>query len=305
MGIPSEPIKFYFHPITLSAFLFGFFLLALTLLLIKVPKLRIYFKPLFKLYYYIALTPIYFGAIIIYTITIGKVNIIQKLRNIDFFKDFQKLYLNPKDFFEYMRLTPKKYYLWVGIYICMVQITLDYLLIVWITEILYGGKDSIIFGVLSTQPPSISNPIIRWLYMAIIGNLVWIPTKFAIYFLVFLFHKYDKSSETARPWYDKVRLTYIAWAYIITADSIWCLGMVLSLLFYLIVPSWWVLIFTWICVIICGIIELIYQQYSLQGLFKLKSAKGFLFWLLSMLPFVLTAFLLVTFLGTAINSLFI
>lgn len=295
-------LEFFLLPATFTTLIIGFSLLAFTLLLIKVPKLRPYFAPLFKLYYILALTPLYIGAGIIYGITLGKINVIQKLRNVHFFEKFKHLYLDPKAFFEDMRLNPTNYFLWVGVYICFVQICIDYVLIVTITEIFYEGKDTIIFGILSTEAPVITNPIVRWLYMTVIGVLVWVPTKFAIPAMVSIAHKYDNSDEPKRPWWDKARLLYIGWAYIITADAVWCLGMVLTLLVYLFIPSWEVLIFTWVCIIICGIIELTYQQYSIQGLFKLGWFKSFIIWLLSMIPFMISTVLLVGLLGSAFNA---
>ena len=298
-------LEFYLLPVPFTALIIGVVFLVITALLIKVPKIRPSFKPLFKIYHAMSMFLIYLGAGVIYVVTISKVKVIQKLKDVDFFEKFKKVYLDPKCFFEDMRTNPTNYKLWVGFFICFTQIALDYILIVTVTELFYGGKETIIFSILSTGEPVITYPIVRWLYMSVIGVLVWIPTKFVIPPLVALFHKYDKSDEPDRKWYDKARLLYIGWAYILTADMVWCLGMVLTLLVALFIPSWEVLIFTWICIIICGIIELVYQQYSIQGLFKVGWLKSFIIWGLSMLPFVLSTILLVHGLGSALNAVII
>jgi hypothetical protein len=303
MVIPDNPLDFYLSPAPFAAIVTGLILIVLSLSIISKPKLRPYVKPLFKFYYYLVMGPLLAVAGIIYVITISKINIFQKFREIGFYEKFKSIYLEPTRIFEDMRINPEKYHLWVGIYICAVFIAIDYIFITILTEMFYGGTQSIIFGVISSNPPGIIDPFKRWVYIAIVGNLVWIPTKFTIYFLVVLFHKYDKSDEPPnRPWYDKVRLIYIAWGYIIAADMVWILGMIISLLVSIVIPSWEVLIFTWIFVIICGLMELLYQQYSLRGLFKIGWAKGFLFWLISMIPFAITSFLLVELLGPIIMN---
>ncbi len=247
------------------------------------------------------MAPLIAVAYFVFLITFGKVDIVKKLKEVDFFEKFKRVYLQPNLAFEDMRKNPTNYRLWEGAYLCAVFIFLDFFLITTLSQLFSNGNDNIVFGLLSTSPPGISNPYQRWLYKSITGILIWIPTKFAIYFLVLAIHKYDKTDEPKeRPWYDKARLTYIAWGYIIAADSIWCLGMVISLLFSIMIPSWEVLIFTWVFVIICGLVELIYQQYSLHRLFKLSWIKGFVIWLLSMIPAAIANYLLVDLLGPII-----
>jgi len=302
MAIPKNQIEFFLLPAPLTAIIIGSVILALTVSLLAFPKIRPYFKPLLRLYYILVMIPLYLAAGIVYCITLSKVNIFQKFKEVDFHKKFKRLYSEPNEFFEDMRVNPQNYHLWVGVYICAVFITLDYLLIVLLTEMFYNGQETIIFGIISSEPPVIKDSLKRWIYMAIIGIIVWIPTKFTIQYLALAFHKYDKSDEPQdRPWYDKARLTYIAWGYIIAADSIWCLGMILSLIFALVFHSWEVLIFTWIFIMTCGIIEMTYQQYSLHGIYKLGWIKGYIIWLMSMIPFIITSYLLVNVLGRYIN----
>jgi hypothetical protein len=292
MQIPDNQIEFFLHPAVFTALIIGFSILGLTALLLKFPELRKHFKFLFKIYLAITMVPLYIAAAIIYAISFSKINLFEKFKEIDFIKKYKQIYIEPKEIFEDMRINPTNYHLWIGFYICAVMIALDYLLISSLVFMYYGGRETIIFGLLSSEPPVFNNPVQFWIYRAIIGNIVWIPTKFVIYFLVILLHKYDKTDEPERPWWDKVRLTYIAWGYIIAADAIWCFGMIISLIVSIFIPTWEVLIFTWVCVIICGIIELVYQQYSLHGLFKLGWAKGFLIWGLSMIPFAITGSLI-------------
>jgi hypothetical protein len=288
MQIPENQVEFFLHPAVFAALIIGFIILGITLLLILKPELRKHFKFLFKFYFIIAVGPLYIVAAIIYAVSFSKVNLFEKFKEIDFINKFKQIYLDPEGIFEDMRTNPTNYHLWIGVYICAVFIFLDYLLISSLVYMYYGGRESIIFGIISSETPIFNNPIQFWVFRWIIGIFVWIPTKFFIYFLVILFHKYDKSDEPKRPGCDKPRLTYIAWGYIIAADSVWCFGMFISLVFSIFIPTWEVLIFTWIFVIICGIIELVYQQYSLQGIFKLGWLKGFIIWLLSMIPFAIT-----------------
>ena len=72
-------LEFFLLPAPLIALIFGISLWILVLILIKIPKLRPYFTPLFKIYYFLALIPLYIGAGVAYAFTIGKINIIQKL----------------------------------------------------------------------------------------------------------------------------------------------------------------------------------------------------------------------------------
>jgi len=297
MSIPNDQILFFLTVPALIAIIIGLIILAITLLLITIPKTRPYFKPLFKFYYYIVMGPLYAVAGIIYAVTFSKVNLFEKFKEINFKEKFEQTYLEPRVIFEDMRVNPTKYHFWVGVYICAVFITIDYILISTLSFMFFGGRDSIIFGVVISGPAITSNPIAFWIYRAVIGNLVFIPTKFFIYFIAVAIHKYDKSDEPDRPWWDKVRLIYIAWGYIIAADVVWCLGMTLSVCFSFIFPYWSVLTFTWVLLIICGLIELVYQQYSLQGLFKMHWLKAFMLWGLSMIPFALTNYLLVDLLG--------
>ena len=298
MSLPSDQIAFFLHPVVFTVLIIGFSILGLALVLFFFPKLRKYFKPLFKVYYYITMGPLYAVAGIIYAITFSKVNLFQKFKEINFQQKFKDVYLAPDEIFEDMRLNPTNYHLWIGIYICAVFITLDYFFISMLTYAIYGGKDSIIFGILSNIPPITTNSYANWAYHAIMGNLVWIPTKFVIHWLALGLHKYDNSDEPTRPWYDKPRLLYISWGYVIAADAVWCLGMFISFIAYFIWPMWEVLAFTWIPLIICGVIELFYQQHTIHHFYKgMGWAKGFLIWALSMLPFLVTGLLLIYILG--------
>jgi hypothetical protein len=138
--------------------------------------------------------------------------------------------------------------------------------------------------------------------LSITGIFTWIPTKFTIHFLALKFHKYDNSDEPKdRPWYDKVRLIYIAWGYIIAADMVWALGLSISLL----LPTWEGLMFAWIFVIICGLMEMFLQFYSLRGLYKMGWKKSIIIWFLSMIPAALTIFLLQFWLGPLIVNLLV
>lgn len=305
MSIPSDPLEFYLHPTTLIAIVFGLVLVLLALSSMKFPRIRPLLKPFFNIYYALVMAVLYTVAGIIYGITIGKINLFQKFRDINFQEKFKGIHLEPTKTFEDMRKNPENYHMWIAVFIVAVVTTLDYFFIIFLTEMFYDGKQSIIFGILSTAPPGIIEPVKRWLYIAITGIIMWIPTKLVIHLLVIIFHKYDKSDEPKnRPWYDKTRLIYIAWGYIIAADIVWILGMFISLLLSFVIPSWEVLVFTWIFVIICGLMELFYQQYSLRGLFKLGWAKGFIIWLISMIPFAVTSFLVVELLGPIITGLF-
>ena len=289
--IPNNQIDFFLHPAVFTALIIGFTVLGITALILLKPKIRKHFKFLFKIYYAITIVPLYMAAAIIYAISLSKINLFEKSKKVDFIKKYKQLYLDPKEFFEDMRVNPTNYHLWVGIYICAVMITLDYIFISSLIFIYYGGRETIIFGILSSESPVFNNPVQFGIYRIIFGIFAWVPTKFVIYFLVLLFHKYDNSDEPKRPWWDKPRLTYIAWGYIIAADAIWSFGMLISLTVSIFIPTWEVLIFTWVAVIICGIIELVYQQYSLHGLFKLGWVKGFIIWLLSMIPFAIATFI--------------
>ena len=246
--------------------------------------------------------PLYGVAGIIYAVTFSKINLFEKFKEINFKEKFENVYLAPSEIFDDMRTNPTKYHLWIGIYICAVFITIDYFFISMLTFALYSGQQSIIFGILSTGTAITTNPYANWVYHAILGNIVWVPTKFVIHFLALGLHKYDKSDEPTRPWWDKPRLLYISWGYIIAADAVWSLGMLISFIAYFIFPSWEVLAFTWIPLIICGLIELLYQQHTIRYFYKMSWAKSFLIWVLSMLPFALTSFLLVQMLGPIILS---
>ncbi len=301
MSIPNDQLQFFLHPIVMIALAIGVIIIVLIALSFISPHIQDFFRLLFKVYYYLAMAPLIAVAFIVFGITLGKVNIVKKLKEVNFFEKFKRVYLQPNKIFEDMRKNPTNYRLWEGVYVCAVFIFIDYFLITTLSQLYANGNDNIVFGLVSTKPPGIPNPYQRWLYKWITGIIVWIPTKFAIYFLVLAIHKYDKTDEPKeRPWYDKARLTYIAWGYIIAADSIWCLGMIISLLFSIIIPSWEVLIFTWVFVIICGLVELTYQQFSLHRLFKLSWSKGFLIWLLSMIPAAIANYLLVDLLGPII-----
>lgn len=302
MAIPNNQIEFFLHPVVFTTLIIGFTLLGLALCITFIPAIRKYFRPLFYIYYYIVMGPLYAVAGIIFAITFTKVNLFQKFKEINFQQKFKDVYLAPSKIFEDMRVNPTNYHLWVGILICAVFITIDYFFISMLTYAFYGGKDSIIFGLLSNVPPITPNPAENWIYHAIMGNIVWIPTKFAIHFLAIAIHKYNKSGEPPRPWYDKARLLYISWGYIIAADAIWSFGMLISFLASFIWSSWEVLVFTWIPLIICGIIELLYQQHTIHHFYKMGWAKGFLIWLLSMIPAALTGFLLIQTLGPIILS---
>jgi len=303
MSIPDNQIEFFMHPLVFTALIFGFLIIFLTLCILRIEKVRPFFRQLFKVYYVIAMVPLYAVAGLIYLVTLSKVNLFEKFKEIQFQEKFKQIHLEPKIAFEDMRTNPTNYHLWAGIYICAVAIAFDYILISTLIYTYYGGQESIIFGFLSTHAPITDNPFKFWIYRLITGMLVWIPTKFTIYFLVLGFHKYDKSDDPIRPWWDKARLTYIAWGYIIAADFIWCIGMIISVIISIFIPSWEVLLFTWIFVIICGIMELTYQQFSLHGLFKLGWIKGFIIWLTSMIPFAITTFLIVDTIGPSILGL--
>ena len=304
MSIPTDQIQFFLHPVVFTVLIIGFSILGFVLILAFIPNLRKHFKFLFKIYYYITMGPLYGVAGIIYAVTFSKVNLFEKFKEINFTERFKNVYLAPSETFDDMRINPTKYHLWVGIYICAVFITLDYFFISMLTYAFFGGRQSIIFGIILDIPPLTTpittNPWANWIYVAIMGNIVWVPTKFAIHFLTIPFHKYDNSDEPQRPWWDKPRLLYISWGYIIAADGVWCLGMLISCIAYFIYPSWTVMAFTWIPLIICGLIELFYQQHTIRYFYKMSWAKGFLFWGLSMLPFAVSSLLLVQMLGPII-----
>jgi len=292
MAIPDNQFEFFMHPIPFTAILVGLGIIILTVVNLRIAKSRPFFRALFKIYYVIAMVPLYAVAGLIYVFTFSKVNLFEIFKKVQFQEKFKNINLNPKEAFEEMRLNPTNYHFGSGLYICIVAITCDYILITMLVYTYYGGHESIIFGLLSTGTQVIENPILFCVYRIITGNLVWFPTKFAIVGMVLLVHKYDNSDEPQRPWWDKVRLVYIAWGYIIAADFIWCLGMLFSIIFSIFIPSWEVLIFTWIFIIICGIMELTYQQFSLHGLFKMGWAKCFIIWIFSMIPFFITNFLI-------------
>lgn len=301
MTIPYDnQLEFFMHPVVFGALIVGMIIIILTIINLKIEKSRPFFRGLFKIYYVIAFIPLYAAAGIVYAVTLSKVNLFEKFKEIQFQEKFKKIHLEPKVAFEDMRTNPTNYHFWAGLYICIVAIACDYILISTLIYTYYGGRESIIFGILSTHGPITDNPMIFAMYRLISGNLVWFPTKFTIYFLVLAFHKYDKSDDPDRPWWDKVRLTYIAWGYIIAADFIWCVGMLISVIVSIFIPSWEVLFFTWVFIIICGIMEMTYQQFSLHGLFKLGWAKGFIIWLTSMIPFALATFLIIDPLGLII-----
>ena len=302
MAIPNNQIEFFLHPVVLTVLIIGFTILGFALCLAFIPKLRKYFKFLFKIYYYITMGPLYGVAGLIYAVTFSKVNLFEKFKEINFQEKFKNVYLSPSETFDDMRLNPTNYHLWIGIYICAVFITIDYFFISMLTFAFYSGQQSIIFGILSTGTAITTNPYANWVYYAILGNIVWIPTKFTIHFLALILHKYDNSDEPTRPWWDKPRLLYISWGYIIAADGVWSLGMLVSFIAYFIFPSWEVLAFTWIPLIICGLIELLYQQHTIRYFYKMGWAKSFLIWILSMLPFALTSLLLIQMLGPIILS---
>jgi len=290
MSIPDNQIEFFLHPVVLSALIFGFTILFLTLCILRIEKLRPLFRQLFKVYYVIAMVPLYAVAGLIYAVTFSKVNLFEKFKEIQFQEKFKKIHLEPQVAFEDMRTNPTNYHLWIGFYIYFVAIACDYILISTLVYTYYGGHETIIFGILSTGTHTINNPVVFTLFRMIVGPFVWIPTKVAIVGMVFLFHKYDNSDEPQRPWYDKTRLIYIAWGYILAADFIWCVGMIISVIVSIFIPSWEILFFTWIFIVICGIMEMTYQQFNLHGLFKMGWAKTFVIWLLSMIPFFITNF---------------
>ncbi|NVM02252.1 MAG: hypothetical protein HWN67_07940 [Candidatus Helarchaeota archaeon] len=290
----GSQLEFFLQAPAAIALIIGIIMIIVTLLLLKFPKVRPYFKPLYWIYYAIVLIPYYAIAGIVYAVTLSKVNLFKFLKESNFLEKFKEVFTNPKGIFNDMRVNPQKYYMWVAVYINIIIITIDMFLISFLTQKFYCGRESIIFGILSNTQVPISDPLLRWILSSITGFLVWFPTKFTIHGLVLLIHKYDKSDEPQdRPWYDKVRLLYISWGYILTADGIWCLGMVISLL----LPTWHGMFFTWILVIPCGIIELVYQQYTIHCFYKFKDKFtswliGLIIWGLSMLPFALSIFLL-------------
>lgn len=302
----GSQLEFFLQTPAAIALMIGIIMIIVTLLLLKFPKIRPYFKPLYWIYYTIVLIPYYAIAGIIYAITLSKVDLFKSLKESNFLEKFKEVFTNPKEIFNDMRVNPQKYYMWVAVYINIIIITIDMFLISFLTQKFYCGRDSIIFGILSTVPTPIADPVQRWIMRSIAGVFIWFPTKFAIHGLALLVHKYDNSDEPQdRPWYDKVRLLYISWGYILTADGIWCLGMVISLL----LPTWHGLIFTWLLVIPCGLIELVYQQYTIHCLYKFKDKFtswliGFIIWGLSMLPFAICTFLLNDLLSPFIVGLF-
>ncbi len=296
MSIPTDPLEFYLHPIVLLAFAIGFVIIVLGICAIKVPRSRKYLKPFFKIFYVLAMAPLYAVAGLIWLVTFSKINIFKKFKEIEFQQKFKDIYLEPTKTFEDMRLNPQRYHVWVGIFICVVLSFPLQLLMVTIAESFYTGQESIVFGILNPAAPAIVDPIRRWLMLATTGILVWVPTKFAIHFLAVKFHKYDNSDEPARPWYDKVRLLYLSWGYIIAADMIWAVGMCIALLF----PTWEGMIFAWSFAVICGIIEAFLQYYSIRGLYKMEWFKAIFIWFLSMIPAGLTVLLLQGWLGPLI-----
>ena len=302
MSMPTDQISFFLHPVVFTVLMIGFSLVGLALCLFFFPKIRKYFKPLFKFYYAITMGPMYAVAGMIYALTFSKVNLFEKFKEINFQQKFKDVYLNTDEIFEDMRVNPQNYHLWAGIFVCAVFITLDYFFISMLTYAIYNGNQSIIFGILSNIPPITTNPWANWVYMAIMGNIVWVPTKFALHWFALLLYKnHDKSDEPTRPWWDKPRLFYISWGYIIAADAVWCFGMLIACIAYFIWPMWQVLAFMWVPLIICGLIELFYQQHTIHHFYKdIGWAKGFLIWLLSMLPFILTGGLLIYIMGPLI-----
>jgi hypothetical protein len=298
---PTSNWEFFTHPAALLTFGIGGIFIFFAVLIIKNKKINEKAGYLLKIYWVFTLGPLYLAAGILYIITFSKLNLFKKFKEVEFVEKFKKTYTNPKELFEDMRVNPKKYHFWEGFLICAVFIFIDYLLIMLLSERIGGGSDTLILGTVNNNSPIIENPWARWPYKVFVNLLVWFPTKFFIMYAVRYFHKYDSEDEPSdRPWYDKMRLTYIAWGYIIAADSVWILGMIISLVCWEFYPTWEVLVFTWPLFILCGIIELIYQQYSLQGLFKMTWGKSFVIWGLSMLPYVLTNYILYTLLGSVI-----
>ncbi|NVM28961.1 MAG: hypothetical protein HWN65_08955 [Candidatus Helarchaeota archaeon] len=297
MTIPNNPWEFYTHPIVLLTFGIGAVIVILGICAIKVPKSRRYLKPFFKIYYVLAMAPLYAVAGLLYLFSIGELNLFRKFKDNNFQEKFKNIYLEPTKTFEDMRLNPQKYRLWIAIFICVVlSFVLQYIAI-GVAEKFYSGQESIIFGVISSEPPQVVDPLQRWLMVSITGIFVWIPTKFTIHFLALKFHKYNNSDEPKnRPWYDKVRLIYISWGYIIAADTVWALGLGISLIF----STWEGLIFAWVFVIICGIMEQFLQFYSLRGLYKMGWFKAILIWIISMIPAALMILFLHWWLGPLI-----
>ena len=183
----GSQLEFFLQPPASIALIIGIIMIIVILLLLKFPKLRPYFKPLYWVYHAIVLIPYYAIAGIVYAVTLSKVNLFQSLKDSNFLEKFKEVYTNPKEIFNDMRVNPQKYYMWIGIYINVIIITIDMFLISFVTQKFYCGKQTIIFGILSTAPPPIVDPLQRWIMTAMAGVLIWFPTKFVIHGLALLY----------------------------------------------------------------------------------------------------------------------
>ncbi len=291
MTVPENPVEFYTTPSVLCAFIIGGFIIAICIYLVVSPKLRPVFKKLFRVYRVIVLAPVYAAAGIIFACTLGKVNIFQKWKEIGFLEQWNQTHLNPTETFEDYRLHPEKYHVWPAAFICIVLSYFAQFFIQFAAEKFYNGQITIIFGLLSSQSPAIENFWLRWIWVSSFGILVWIPTKFFLDLVANRISGYNFEGDepSNRPWYDKVRLIYIGWGYVIAADVIWSIGLFISILF----PTWEGMFFAWVFAIVCGLIEAFLQFYNIRGLYKLNSwFKTIFVWLISMIPAAITIFLL-------------
>ncbi len=296
----TDPFAFFLTPLPLLAISIAGVFLLLVVLLIRFPHLREKLHIFYKIYHGLCLVPVYALAGVLYVITLGHVNFFKKLAEKGFHARFEQVYRHPRIIFTDMRQDPAKYRLWVGFFICIAVSLFDELLFSWVAQQYYHGQESILLGLLSTAPPEIANPWQRWILRAFMGIWAWIPTKILIHLLMLLFHKPARGRVAGRSWWDRIRLVYIAWAYIILADTVWMVGLVLALLW----GTWEGLVFAWVGALICGIIEFLYQQYSLQEIYQVRWGKAFLIWGVSLLPVIGANFVLNGVLGPLIVSLF-
>ena len=301
MPVPEDPTEFYTHPVFITALIICVIMLLFALLIIINPKIRNTFKFLFKIYYVIALVPLYIIVGFLFLITLKRVNLFKKLREIEFYSKFQRLYLDPTETLNEMRENPENYHLWTAILISLVFAFFDTMLIILVADKFYHGQDSIITGFLNPDPPTIANSLLRGILKGLFGLITFVPSYFTIHFLGKQMSKNPQIAVQAnRSRFYQVKLIYIAWAYYLFPDALWCIGFLLSLLF----TSWEALIFTWVFGALCGILELIYQIYSINGIYDLQNKPKALFiWLISMIPaFVFGGLILDGMLAPFINS---